>query len=161
LSIEEEEKTMSMLRYSIVFGLSLAALSASADERLGPPKRSVNQSPPSAWILDVKQSGTFCYLPGQTLKVWRAEADNPDRLVIDNPNGQTEVRWVAQEALLEWPAGKVALEDGAVYQLRLRNAGYLTSEVRLRQVPSTIQGSEAQRAWMKKQGCQQQAAMLE
>ncbi len=67
------------------------------------------------WQLDIGQTGLFCYLPGQPVTLWRADAQSPSAMTITGENSAT-VSFAANQWTQSWPTTLTA-SSGSEYRI--------------------------------------------
>jgi len=86
-----------------------------------------------------------------------------DRVVIKNTHTQKEVfiRWLASEVTLVWPRGKMPIQSGTTYLIRLKKSrGHYHRKIIFYRIPAHL-SIDAKVTEMRKKGCMNQAAQLE
>ncbi|KTE22682.1 hypothetical protein ATE67_01760 [Sphingopyxis sp. H050] len=98
---------------------------------------------PNVWLLDYRESGTFCVANPATLMLWRPNMEGDTALEIESGGKKATVAIVDGANFRKWPTDQVPLQYGVDY--RLSGAG-LSKPVTVRfaemgAIPDTVEGS--------------------
>lgn len=98
---------------------------------------------PNLWLLDYRETGTFCVADPASLLLWRPQMDSDQLLRIDQGERHATVAFVEGANFRKWPTDTVPVQYGVDY--RLSGAG-LTAPVTVRfaqidAAPDTVEGS--------------------
>ncbi len=128
-----------------------------------PRKRSSNEMPNDAWSVDVSRSSDFCYQENSHISLWRANAEQMDKLQLRDIKGtQISLRWPSEQHDLTWPQAKLPLLSDNAYSLRLTKTSDVERQITMHKIPNDLSvGSAKFVAWMNEKGCHLQAAMLQ
>jgi len=77
---------------------------------------------PSAWNLDITQSGKLCVLNPAQLSLWRPDSETPIKLTIRGNGAEQTVDWPAGKDTIAWPTS-LPISTGAEYQLSHAETG--------------------------------------
>jgi len=130
-------------------------------------------TPPNVWAVDICQDSIYtrpsplCYTYPKEVNLWlvneKRSGRKVDRVVIKNTRTQQEVfiRWLASEVTLVWPRGKMPIQSGTTYLIRLKKSrGHYHRKIIFFQIPAHL-SIDAQVSEMRKKGCMDQANLLE
>ncbi|MBA3940790.1 MAG: hypothetical protein C0520_06235 [Sphingopyxis sp.] len=103
----------------------------------------VNVRAPNLWLLDYRESGTFCVNDPAMLLLWRPDMESDQLLRIERGDKSETVALVAGANFRKWPTEALPVQYGVDY--RLSGAG-LTAPVTVRfaemsNAPDTVEGS--------------------
>lgn len=123
----------------------------------GPPPADIHA--PNLWLLDYRESGTFCVADPATLLLWRPHMGSDELLKIEQGDRSETVAFVAGANYRKWPTETVPVQYGVDY--RLSGAG-LAAPVSIRFAPldAMPEGAEGAAAMLVAKGCQPQLDRL-
>ncbi|MBL0915029.1 MAG: hypothetical protein IBJ13_05805 [Sphingopyxis sp.] len=98
---------------------------------------------PNVWLLDYRESGTFCVANPATLMLWRPNMEGDTALEIESGGKKATVAIVDGANFRKWPTDQVPLQYGIDYRL---SGGGLPKAVTVRftemgAIPDTVEGS--------------------
>jgi hypothetical protein len=120
---------------------SRGGFSRGSDEKMVSDARA-----PNLWLLDYRESGTFCVADPASLLIWRPEMDSDQLLRIEQGDTHETVAFVQGANYRKWPSDTLPLKFDVDY--RLSGSG-LTAPVTVRfaalpAVPETAEASAEQ-----------------
>lgn len=98
---------------------------------------------PNLWLLDYRESGTFCVANPATLMLWRPNMEGDTALEIESAGKKSTVAIVDGANFRKWPTDVLPVQYGVDYRL---SGGGLTAPVTVRfapleNAPDTVEGS--------------------
>ena len=123
------------------------------------------KNPPNVWALDICQSRN-CYAAPNQVSLWW-EKRPPNRTVqvkVKNLNNSDSVRlsWSKKNTTWDWPEESMPIYSGTSYQIRIWNRSFeFQGKISLYQIPTEHETVAAKAKWMRENGCESQAEMLQ
>lgn len=98
---------------------------------------------PNLWLLDYRETGTFCVLDPAMLMLWRPNMEGDTALEIESAGKKTTVAIVDGANFRKWPTDVLPVQYGTDYRL---SGGGLARPVTVRfaaleNAPDTVEGS--------------------
>lgn len=98
---------------------------------------------PNLWLLDYRETGTFCVLDPAALMLWRPNMEGDTALEIESAGKKATVAIVDGANFRKWPTDVLPVQYGADYRL---SGGGLARPVTVRfaaveNAPDTVEGS--------------------
>ena len=137
---------------------SRGGFSRGSDEKMVSDARA-----PNLWLLDYRESGTFCVADPASLLIWRPEMDSDQLLRIEQTAAQggahDTVAFVQGANYRKWPTDSVPLKFGVDYQL---SGGGLSAPVTVRfaALEAVPDSAEASAEALLAKGCRHQLDRL-
>lgn len=103
----------------------------------------VDARAPNLWLLDYRETGTFCVADPATLMLWRPNMEGDTALEIESAGKKATVALVDGANFRKWPTDTLPVQYGVDYRL---SGGGLPAPVKVRftpleNAPDTIEGS--------------------
>ncbi|MDR6834501.1 MULTISPECIES: hypothetical protein [unclassified Sphingopyxis] len=103
----------------------------------------VDARAPNLWLLDYRETGTFCVADPATLMLWRPNMEGDTALEIESAGKKATVALVDGANFRKWPTDTLPVQYGVDYRL---SGGGLPAPVKVRftpleNAPDTIDGS--------------------
>jgi hypothetical protein len=127
---------------------------------LGLMRAAKNEPSPSAWVVDLRRSGSQCVKAGEKPVLWRAASQKAATLSLRAlpTGGKANVKIAAGTDQIAWPDG-VVIKDGGQYLARV-SGNATASKLVLRLIPADLPTDPHRAAWMADMGCTVQAKAL-
>lgn len=127
---------------------------------LGVMRAAKSEPLPSAWVVDLRRSGSQCVKAGDKPVLWRSVNTKAATLSLRGlpKGGKAKVKFTAGTDRVDWPDA-VAIKDGGQYLARL-SGNATASKIVLRLIPADLPTDPHRAAWMADMGCTVQAKAL-